>query len=326
VPLAATVNEAVFPAMIVWLAGCVVMAGATVALVTLSTAVLLVTLPALLLTATVNCALLFVVVSAGVVYVAEVAPLIAVPFMLHWYVNVAVPLAATVNEAVFPATIVWLAGCVVMAGATVALVTVRTAALLAALPALLLTATVNFALLSVAVSAGVVYADDVAPLIAAPFLLHWYVMGDVPVAATVNEAALPAITVWLAGCDVMVGATTGLVTVSMAALLVALPTELLTVAVNFALLAADVSAGVVYEEEFAPLIAAPFILHWYVMGAVPVAATLNVAVCPVEIFALAGCDEIAGGIDALATICAPPVPLSATEIDPRGPVNSNVPV
>jgi hypothetical protein len=51
--------------------------------VTVSIAELLVALPALLLTATVNCALLAEVVSAGVVYVADVAPLIAVPFMLH---------------------------------------------------------------------------------------------------------------------------------------------------------------------------------------------------------------------------------------------------
>jgi hypothetical protein len=50
--------------------------------------------------------------------------------------------------------------------------TVSIAALLVALPALLLTATVNFALLSVVVSAGVVYVDDAAPLITAPFLLH----------------------------------------------------------------------------------------------------------------------------------------------------------
>ena len=68
----------------------------------------------------------------------------------------AVPLAVTVKEAVFPAITVWLAGCVVIAGATEALITVSTAALLVALPVVLLTATVNLALLSVAVSAGVV--------------------------------------------------------------------------------------------------------------------------------------------------------------------------
>jgi hypothetical protein len=83
-----------------------------------------------------------------------------------------VPLAVTENDAVFPAITDWFAGCALIAGATVALVTVSRAALLVALPALLLTATVNCALLSVVVSAGVVYVDEVAPLIAAPFLLH----------------------------------------------------------------------------------------------------------------------------------------------------------
>ncbi len=55
----------------------------SVAALTVSVAALLVALPALLLTATENFALLFAVVSAGVVYMADVAPLIAVPFMLH---------------------------------------------------------------------------------------------------------------------------------------------------------------------------------------------------------------------------------------------------
>ena len=123
---------------------------------TVRTAALLVALPAELLTATVNCALLSAVVSAGVVYAEEVAPLIAAPFLLHWYVNGAVPVAATVKEAVFPAITVWLTGWVEIAGATIGVVTVSTAALLVALPALLLTETVNCALLSVVVSAGVV--------------------------------------------------------------------------------------------------------------------------------------------------------------------------
>ena len=81
-------------------------------------------------------------------------------------------MAATLNVAVFPAITVWLIGCVVMDGATVAAVTVSTAALLVALPALLLTPTVNFALLLEVVSAGVVYEEEVAPLIAVPFMLH----------------------------------------------------------------------------------------------------------------------------------------------------------
>ena len=41
----------------------------------------------------------------------------------------------------------------------------------------------------------------------APFVLHWYVMGDLPVAATLNVAVFPAATVELAGCDVIAGAT-----------------------------------------------------------------------------------------------------------------------
>ena len=55
---------------------------------------------------------------------------------------------------------------------SVEVLTVSVAALLVTLPALLLTDTVNLALLFAAVSAGVVYVDDVAPLIAAPFMLH----------------------------------------------------------------------------------------------------------------------------------------------------------
>jgi hypothetical protein len=67
VPEAVTEKVAVWPAMMVWLKGCVVMDGATGAGFTVSTALLLVTLPAELLTTTVNCAPLSEVVSAAVV-------------------------------------------------------------------------------------------------------------------------------------------------------------------------------------------------------------------------------------------------------------------
>jgi len=53
----------------------------------------------------------------------------------------------------------------------------------------------------------------------------------------------------------------GGLTVSVAALLVALPTELLTMTVNCAPLSDVVSAGVVYLAEAAPLIATPFFCH-----------------------------------------------------------------
>jgi hypothetical protein len=66
-----------------------------------------------------------------------------------------VPVAVTENVAVCPAVIVRLEGCVVIEGATGAGFTVRTAALLVALPAELLTTTVNWVPLAEVVSAGV---------------------------------------------------------------------------------------------------------------------------------------------------------------------------
>ena len=65
-------------------------------------------------------------------------------------------MAATLNEAVWPAVTVWLAGCVVIVGATGAALTVRMAALLVALPVVLVITTVNCAPLSEVVVAGVV--------------------------------------------------------------------------------------------------------------------------------------------------------------------------
>ena len=65
-------------------------------------------------------------------------------------------MAATLKEAVWPAVTCWLAGCVVIEGATGVALTVRVAALLVMLPAVLLTTTVNSAPLSELVEAGVV--------------------------------------------------------------------------------------------------------------------------------------------------------------------------
>jgi hypothetical protein len=61
------------------------------------------------------------------------------------------------------------------------------------------------------------------------------------------------------------------------------------------------------------------------MGAVPVAAILNVAVCPAVIFALAGCDEIVG---ATAPVDVGPVPVPVREtaiVEPLERVISNAP-
>ncbi len=68
---------------------------------------------------------------------------------------------------------VLLAGCVVMDGDVLGVVTVRVAGLLVTLPALFVTVTVNWAPLSEVVVAGVVYEAAVAPLTEAPFFCHW---------------------------------------------------------------------------------------------------------------------------------------------------------
>ncbi len=65
-------------------------------------------------------------------------------------------MAATLKKAVCPAVTVWLAGCVVIEGATGAAFTVRVAELLVTFPAVLLTTTVNSAPLSELAVAAVV--------------------------------------------------------------------------------------------------------------------------------------------------------------------------
>jgi hypothetical protein len=70
-------------------------------------------------------------------------------------------------------------------------------------------------------------------------------MGAVPVAATLKLAVCPAVTVWFAGWDVIDGATAAAFTVKVAALLVALPAELVTTTEKADPLSAVVVAGVV---------------------------------------------------------------------------------
>jgi hypothetical protein len=84
----------------------------------------------------------------------------------------------------------------------------------------------------------------------------------VPVAATLNVAVWPAVTVWLVGCVVIAGATAAAFTASVAALLVTVPAELLTTTSNVDPLSEVVVAGVVKLEEIAPAMFAPFFCHW----------------------------------------------------------------
>jgi hypothetical protein len=67
----------------------------------------------------------------------------------------------------------------------------------------------------------------------------------VPVAAALNVAACPAVTVWFVGCVVIEGATAAAVTVNVAAALVTVPAGLLTTTRNVAPLSGVVVAGVV---------------------------------------------------------------------------------
>ena len=53
-------------------------------------------------TVTLNNAPLSAEVVGGVVYIAEVAPIIDIPFLDHWYENGAVPVAVTEKVAVAP--------------------------------------------------------------------------------------------------------------------------------------------------------------------------------------------------------------------------------
>ena len=83
------------------------------------------------------------------------------------------PVAVTEKVAVCPAVTSALTGCVVIDGATPAALSDSVAALLVALPALLVTTTINSEPLSELVVAGVVYVEEVAPLMAVPFFRHW---------------------------------------------------------------------------------------------------------------------------------------------------------
>ncbi len=45
--------------------------------------------------------------------------------------------------------------------------------------------------------------------------------------------------------------------------------------------------------------AAPFLAHWYVIGAVPETPTEKVAVCPIATFTLLGCEVTTGAVELL---------------------------
>lgn len=104
--------------------------------------------------------------------VPHVAPLHPAPLTLQVTAALEVPVTVAVNCWIPPTATVALVGDTAIT-APVVPETFRVAALLVALPALLLTTTVKSAPLSVAVVGGVVYVEEVAPLSAVPFFRHW---------------------------------------------------------------------------------------------------------------------------------------------------------
>src|SRR5882672_2409884 len=130
----------------------------------------------------------------------------------HCTVGVGEPVAAAVKIAVWPADTVWFAGCVVIAGG-VGEFTVSVAAVVVAVPAEFVnTARYWFPLCDkVVVKLRVV---EVAPErlvnVTPPSVLtcHCTVGVGEPVAAAVKIAVWPAVTVWFAGCMVIVGYAT----------------------------------------------------------------------------------------------------------------------
>jgi hypothetical protein len=183
----------------------VVKDGAAVAALTVSVALVLVALPALFV-ATQSYEPASAEVTAARVSVAPVFPPSATPPLRHCSVGVGVPDAATVKVTEPPAVTVCDDGCVVNDGATVAALTVSVAALLVAVPALFV-ATQSYEPASVAETALSTSEVPVWPEIAVPPLRHCSVGVGVPLAATVNVAEAPAVTVAEVGCVENDGAT-----------------------------------------------------------------------------------------------------------------------
>jgi hypothetical protein len=247
----AAVNVAAFGAVTVTSIGCVVTVGATHAGFTVSVAALLVAEPALL----VNTARYLLpdcdVLVGEIVSVVDVAPVTFVNVVppsvdcCHCTVGAEQPAGvepAAVNVASAGAVTVTLVGCVVTLGATqtgAAALTVSVALLLVAVPPLLVN-TARYLLPDCEVLVGeIVNVVEVAPEtfvnVVPPSVdcCHCTVGAEQLAgveAAALNVAGFGAVTVTSIGCVVTVGATHAGLTVSVAALLVALPAEFVNTA------------------------------------------------------------------------------------------------
>ena len=110
---------------------------------------------------------------------------------------------------------------------------------------------------------------------------HW-TLSTVPVALALNVAGLPVWTDWLAGWVTTAGGET---TTNVAALVVAVPAELVKTARNWWPLSAAVVEAMAYVVPVAPATVVqvePLVdsCHWTVGAGVPVAAAVNEAAWP----------------------------------------------
>jgi hypothetical protein len=184
--------------------------------------------------------------------------------------------------------------------------TVSVAALLVAVPAVFVNTAWYLLPLCAAVTAVNVSVPEVAPETLLKVVLplgltcHCTVGGGVPLAAAMKLAVLPDATVWFAGFVVTVGAVVVVLTVSVAALLVAVPAVFVNTAWYLLPLCAVVTAVNVSVPEVAPETLLKVVLplgltcHCTVGGGVPLAAAMKLAVLPDATVWFAGFVVIAG--------------------------------
>ena len=123
----------------------------------------------------------------------------------------------------------------------------------------------------------------------------------------------PCSTLIVAGCTAIVGAIAVELTERVAGALVKLLTLFATVTVKFAPLSPLVVGGVVYDADVAPPMGRPFLFHWKVIGAVPTAFAVKVALVPDITLVSCGCAPIstgptAVGVSVLRFAISPRVP------------------
>jgi len=103
------------------------------------------------------------------------------------------------------------------------------------------------------------------------------------------------------GCVMMLGGTGVALTTSVAGALTTEPAPLLTTTV-YTPASPNWRFAMLNNGAVAPAMLAPFFLHWYVSGALPVAATVKVTGSPTRIVCDRGCIVMTGGARLTTTV------------------------